>query len=149
MRRAKASRFRTIVEGDLEILPLMNLFVVLIPMLLLSAVFLEVAVVRMDLPEDGASGDSAEETLDLSVWIEEGKYVIQGNSLEETEVTRTGEDDREALTEALERVAAAHPANRSLRIVSRPATQYEEIIHVMDASREAGMPLVSLQGRGE
>jgi biopolymer transport protein ExbD len=149
MKRSKPSRFRTIVEGDLEILPLMNLFVVLIPMLLLSAVFLEVAVVRMDLPVDGASNDSEEEMLDLSVRIEEERYLIQGNAIEETEVARTGEGDRDALTEALERVAAAHPSNRSLRIVSRPATQYEEIIHVMDASRDAGLPLVSLQGTGE
>ena len=149
MKRSKTSRFRTIVEGDLEILPLMNLFVVLIPMLLLSAVFLEVAVVRMDLPVDGASGGSADEMLDLSVRIEQGRYLIQGNALEETEVARTGEGDRDALTEALQRVATAHPANQSVRIVSRPATQYEEIIHVMDASRDAGMPIVSLQGTGE
>ena len=149
MKRSKTSRFRTIVEGDLEILPLMNLFVVLIPMLLLSAVFLEVAVVRMDLPVDGASGGSADEMLDLSVRIEQGRYLIQGNALEETEVARTGEGDRDALTEALQRVATAHPGNQSVRIVSRPATQYEEIIHVMDASRDAGMPIVSLQGTGE
>ena len=64
-------------------------------------------------------------------------------------MARTGEGDRDALTEALQRVATAHPGNQSVRIVSRPATQYEEIIHVMDASRDAGMPIVSLQGTGE
>ena len=43
------------VEGDLEILPLMNLFVVLIPMLLISAVFVHLTVIRMNLPSDDAS----------------------------------------------------------------------------------------------
>lgn len=148
MRSRKQSRFRSSVEGDLEILPLMNLFVVLIPMMLLSAVFLEVTVVRMDLPVEGAEG-SAIESLDLAVRIEDDRYVIQGSSLAETEVRRAGEGDRDALTEALRVVAEAHPSNKSVRIVSRPATHYEEIIRVMDASRDAGMPLVSLQGTGD
>jgi biopolymer transport protein ExbD len=149
MRSRKQSRFRKSVEVDLEILPLMNLFVVLIPMMLLSAVFLEVTVVRMDLPVDGAGDGSSAETLDLSVRIEDGRYLIHGNSLAETEVLRAGDGDRDALTEALRVVAEAHPSNKSVRIVSRPATHYEEIIRVMDASREAGMPLVSLQGTGD
>jgi biopolymer transport protein ExbD len=149
MRSTKTSRFRKSVDGDLEILPLMNLFVVLIPMLLLSAVFLEVSVVRMDLPIDGADVESADEMLDLAVRIEEKRFLIQGNALTETEVPRAGDGDRDALTEALANVVAAHPENRSVRIVSRPTTHYEEIILVMDASRDAGMPLVSLQGTGD
>ncbi len=148
MRSRKQSRFRTSVAADLEILPLMNLFVVLIPMMLLSAVFLEVTVVRMDLPVEGADGSSAG-SLDLAVRIEDDRYVIEGSSLTDTEVHREGDGDRDALTEALRTVAAAHPSNKSVRIVSRPATHYEEIIRVMDASRDAVMPLVSLQGTGD
>lgn len=148
MRTRKTSRFRKSVEGDLEILPLLNLFVALIPMMLLSAVFLEVSVVRMDLPVEGAGAGSTE-MLDLAIRIEDGRYLIVGNTLEETEVLRVGDDDREALIEALRVVAEAHPENRSVRIVSRQATHYEEIIRVMDASRDAGMPLVSLQGTGD
>ena len=149
MRSRKSRRFRKIVESDLQILPMMNLFVVLIPMLLLSAVFLEIAVVRMELPVDEADADSAEETLDLAIRIESSRYLIQGRTLAETQVPRDGEGDRDALTEALRGVAAAHPQNKAVRIVSRPTTQYEEIIQVMDASRDAGMPLVSLQSAGE
>lgn len=149
MRSRKNKRFRKIVEADLEILPLMNLFVVLIPMLLLSAVFLEIAVVRMDLPSDEADANPAEESLDLAVRIETGRYVIQGRALRETEVERDGERDRDALTDALRDLASTYPENKAVRIVSHASTQYEEIIQVMDASRDAGMPLVSLQSAGE
>jgi biopolymer transport protein ExbD len=162
MRRRKNNRFRQFVEADLEILPLMNLFVVLIPMLLLSAVFLEIAVIRMDLPQEQALLDPPEEGLDLAVRIESGHYVIEGRRLERSEIQRTpagaggddggqerSEQDRAILTGALREIAAAHPDNRAVRIVSHPATQYEEIIAVMDASRDAGMPQISLQSAGD
>ena len=51
--RANTRSFRAHVEDDLEIMPLMNLFVALIPMLLISAVFLNVTVIDMKAPPPG------------------------------------------------------------------------------------------------
>jgi len=42
--------FRHEVNCDLELRPLMNVFIVLIPMLLMSAVFIEIRVIEMALP---------------------------------------------------------------------------------------------------
>ena len=52
MRRSTRRGYRQVIESDLEIMPLMNLFVALIPMLLISAVFLNVTVIDMKLPTD-------------------------------------------------------------------------------------------------
>ena len=80
------------VEGDLEILPLMNLFVVLIPMLLISAVFVHMSVIRMNLPSDEAAEAAAErERLGLSVEIQEEVWVVKGRRLEARTIDRLGE----------------------------------------------------------
>ncbi len=56
-RRSLGRSFRELVEKDLDIMPLMNLFVALIPMLLISAVFLNVTVIEMDAPPEGLVDD--------------------------------------------------------------------------------------------
>lgn len=144
-RRNKRS-FRAHVEDDLEIMPLMNLFVALIPMLLISAVFLNVTVIDMKTPGPGETAAELGEDLALSVAIADDRYVIEGNGLTRKEVERGGDDTLGRLEMALAVVAAAYPLNETVTIVSRDRTRYTEIIDVMDTARAAGLPGVSLLG---
>jgi biopolymer transport protein ExbD len=132
---------RSVVAADLEILPLMNLFIVLIPMLLLSAVFVELSAIDLNLP---ASSDvnEPEESLELSVTILDDGYVVRGNGIDAHKV---GTEDG-ALVAALAAIANEFPGHRDIRIVSGPSTRYQEIVSVMDVSREAGLPDVALVG---
>ena len=141
--------FRELVEKDLDIMPLMNLFVALIPMLLISAVFLNVTVIDMKSPQDlsDSSGDNkAEKNIHLAVTIQEDHYVVEGKKLRKRVVARVEEDADMQLAEILWKIKQDHPANEELMIISQPQTLYDEIIGVMDISREAGMPGVSLLG---
>ena len=52
------------------------------------------------------------------------------------------------MIEALKGFAASHPEHREVRIVSRSATRYEEIIDVMDMARAAGLPEAALGDGG-
>src|ERR1044072_7091683 len=47
------------VNTDLKLMPLMNIIISLIPMLLLSAVFIEVKVIETSLPRDAGAGPAA------------------------------------------------------------------------------------------
>ncbi|NNE08590.1 MAG: hypothetical protein HKN20_08515 [Gemmatimonadetes bacterium] len=172
------------IESDLEILPLMNLFVVLIPMLLLSAVFLEMSVIRMNLPPevaaDEAQDDSgAEESLLLAVTIRDDAFVVEGRGIETIVIARektrpvarggtpAAEDGSPVdgasfagspvddiappgaaarLQELLAEIAAAHPENEEAMVIARKQTRYDDIVVVMDAVRDAGMPQISLLG---
>ena len=135
------------VEGDLEILPLMNLFVVLIPMLLISAVFVHLSVIPMNLPSDEAAQAAAErERLGLSVEIQEEVWVVKGRRLEARRIDRLGEQADDDLRAVLTAVKADHPSEEEVVIVSDPATRYDDIVEVMDASRESGLPNISLSG---
>lgn len=139
--------FRELVADDLDLLPLMNLFVALIPMLLVSAVFLNVTVIEMRAPSDDASetaADRAREALLLSVTISPSRYLVEGNGLAPVSVERSGPEAADKLGQVLAGIAGAHPDNHDVMIVSQVDTRYEDIVHVMDISREAGLPGASL-----
>jgi len=146
MRRGRKSKHRRQLEQDLEILPLMNLFVVLIPMLLLSAVFLEITVIRMDLPSDDARPDPPREALGLSVSILPEAWVVKGRRLETTRLDRTGDGAEAELARLLAGISEAHPDDQAVVIRSEESTHYDDIVAVMDVSREAGLASISLAG---
>jgi biopolymer transport protein ExbD len=147
MRKNSRRRYREIVENDIEIMPLMNLFVAMIPMLLISAVFLNVTVIDMKAPADAAenSGEKKEKLL-LAVTIKESYFVVEGRRIEKRVIKRADEDADAQLGEALTDISSRYPDNRDIMVISEPNTSYGDIVAVMDISRESGMPSVSLLG---
>ena len=127
---------------------MLNVFIAIIPLLLLSAAFVPVTVIKTTLPADGAVVPVSDAPLDLAIGIEQGAYVIEVNGAPAGRIERSGEGATKALTDALSQIAAAHAGHREVRIVSPQTTRYEEIIQVMDAARAAGLPEASLQGGG-
>lgn len=145
--RENSRSFRAHVEDDLEIMPLMNLFVALIPMLLISAVFLNVTVIDMKAPPPGETvAQDAGEQLGLTISIEEDSFVLEGNGLDRKEIPRTDEKSWDQLSMAFQVAVAAYPLNEDVIILSRDNTRYDDIIAVMDAARDAGLPKASLLG---
>ena len=168
MRDRRQRSFRRLIEGDIEMLPLMNIFIVLIPMLLLSAVFVEISVHDLSLPSSAEEPDQKpeEERLGLAVHITDAAYVIRGKTIRSMVIERgapeadaaeasadAGDETDEGfvgpegeLRDALAQLASDHPDTRDIRIVSEATTRYQEIISVMDISRDAGLPEVALLG---
>lgn len=138
-------------------MPLMNLFVVIIPMLLLSAVFLQIAVIPMNQSQSGEPSDplSEEEPLALAIHITDGAFLVEAAGMDARTIARgpasdgTGGIDpsaRAELASLLTEIASAHPDQHDVQIVAQEVTPYEEIIGVMDISRAAGLDQASLQG---
>src|SRR5258707_5545176 len=73
--------FRHVVNPDLELRPLMNVFIVLIPMLLMSAVFMEIRTIEMTLPQAADAAQDPVEPLDLAIRITPNVYVIGANGV--------------------------------------------------------------------
>ncbi len=135
------------VAADLELLPLMNIFIVLIPMLLLSAVFVEVRAIEMSAPRVSEEASATpREPLDLAIGVSDAGWVVRGNGITEAHIVRPSSGSLIPLIEALKTVTARFPEERAVRIVAEPGTRYEELVSLMDAARAAGLSDASLMG---
>lgn len=131
---------------------MLNVFIAIIPLLLLSAAFVQVSVIQANLPAGEAVAAPApqdDESLDLAIFIRPDAYVVRGHGIGAQAIPRSkdkavNETGRAQLAEVLKAIVAAHPNNREVRIVAEQTTRYEAIIEVMDISRAAGLPEAGL-----
>lgn len=158
LRRRRSARKALTVNTDLKLMPLMNIIIALIPMLLLSAVFLEVKVIETSLPRDAdasvAAAQPATPPLDLAVHVRGDVYVIEGHGVPPLLVprrTNAAAPDSAAtqlLSQALRTITASHPGTTEIRIVAEARTRYQEVIALMDVARGAGLVNAALEGAG-
>jgi biopolymer transport protein ExbD len=152
-RPGKRRSYRQSVNSDLELRPLMNVFIVLIPMLLMSAVFMEIRTIEMSLPQaaEAAESDPAE-PFDLAIRITPNVYVIGVNGVATHSIQRLrneatpGPGISSQIEAALAGIVATHPKHDEIRIVAESKTRYQEIVAVMDLARAAGLSRVALEG---
>ena len=154
-RRLRSSRH--LVNCDLELRPLMNVFIVLIPMLLMSAVFVEIRVIEMSLPRavDANTVPAAVVPLELAIRVRADAYLVEGAGVVLQTISRPagrdasavpGAEASAALTRVLLGVVASHPENKDIRIIAEAGTHYQEIVALMDLARAAGLPQAALEG---
>lgn len=147
MHRTGKRNRRKMGDAELDLLPMMNVFIVLIPMLLTSAVFLKVTVIDTNVPSaNAAPAADANGTLSLAITIKDDYFVVEGKGIESRVIARTDTDANAKLAAALADVALAHPDNQDVIIISEPKTRYQDIISVMDVARASGLPAASLLG---
>ncbi len=124
-----------------------NLMITLVPVLLSIAVFSRLATLDLHLPKLG--NDSEAVTLQntntpsaapfsLSVAIEEeGVAVSSGPTRIALIKHREGKPDAAALSALMQKLKKEHPDAKEVVILSRPKTQYADLVSVMDACRSA------------
>jgi biopolymer transport protein ExbD len=147
MRKTGRKNRRKMSEAELDLLPMMNVFIVLIPMLLTSAVFLKVTVIDTNVPSaTGSAPADPGVNLSLAVTIKDDYFVVEGKGIDTRVISRKDADAGTKLAAALADVELAHPDNQDVIIISEPKTRYQDIVAVMDVARSAGLPSASLLG---
>lgn len=152
----KRARGKTEVSQELELMPMLNVFISIIPLLLLSAAFVQLAVIPTGFSTDAAAAVAAvgeEAPLALTIVMRSDSYVVQAQGVVASTIACAAADAHDAparvaarqqLRDALATLAAAEPRYRSVRIVAQGTTRYEDIIDVMDVARAAGLPEAAL-----
>lgn len=123
---------------ELDVTTFLNLMVVLIPFLLVTAVFSRITIMEMNLPVAG-DGQTVEPPL---VTIE---VIVRKNGLEigdgknvVVSIPKVGEKyDIPKLSDYLLRLKAEYSEKEDATILVEPDVEYEDMVHVMDAIREA------------
>lgn len=160
--RGRKRSVRDLATSDLDLLPMMNVFLVVIPVLIVSAVLLEVAVIEMNAPATAeAKVEEQDKPIELSVRITDQAFVVEIAGHVYRTVSRNAGSDQSTLagaaggdpawnelSSALAEVVATHPSQKDVRIVPSPTTRYEVIIAVMDVARAQGLSQAGLASQG-
>lgn len=144
------SRFQNAREvADVNLIPVMNLFVTLIPFLLLAAAFYHVSVIPTSLPsQTEGTSDTANDDVSVTVnlLVEKDKIRLTASSAtldEETlseltlEIMRQkGEFDLDMLTSALVEIKKRYKKSDTVIVLPSDDIPYREVVQILDTSRE-------------
>jgi biopolymer transport protein ExbD len=151
MKRTKKSASKDIETFDLDITPMMNIFMILIPFLVSMAVFTQIAVVEFSLPPaqtPGAGGaDDPTKELDISVVITPTGFQIVGTGRKLDMMPKVqGEYQYAELRALLKAIKFQYPSQKSVVLVFDGGVLYDDIIKFMDICRESQFPDIGLSG---
>lgn len=142
MARRHHYRRRTKEPVDLDMTTFLNLMVVLIPFLLITAVFSRITIVELSLPSS-AGGASAPQDPGFRVEVivrERGLEVSNGSAVIATLPKVDDEYDLERLSLYVMSLKRDHPDHDEASVLLEPSIQYDNLIQVMDVVRSAPKP---------
>jgi biopolymer transport protein ExbD len=135
---ARAHHYRRRQKGeaaDLDMTTFMNLMVVLVPFLLITAVFSRITIVELDLPSARAAPPSAP-TFRVEVVVREaGLEIMDGAQVIAAIPNVDGEYDLAKLSEYLVAIKQEYPDKEDASVLLEPAIKYDHLIQVMDTVR--------------
>ncbi len=122
----------------LDVTTFLNLMVVLIPFLLISAVFSRVTIMELSVPTSAGGATSNTPHFAIEVIVREGGFEIaNGTSVEAAIPKKNDEYDMKMLSEMLIRLKAQYPDKEDATVLMEPDIEYNYLIQVMDAVRGA------------
>lgn len=125
--------------AELNITAFMNLMVVLVPFLLMTAVFSHITVLDLNLPPPGSNtgNDPKNAPYELRVTIRKGALILSDNKggLIKRIARSTQSHNFGLLKQTLKQVKARFPGKKNITILSEPQTPYDDLIQVMDSTR--------------
>lgn len=127
---------------ELDITTFLNLMVVLVPFLLITAVFSRITILQLDLPQ-GAGADSGDDKkITIEVIVRERGIDIGDGSQIVTRFPKTEEDqyDIRALTNILREIKRNFPSKLDAIVLMEPDLEYEILVKIMDAVSGAEVP---------
>ena len=127
--------------AELLLVPMIDIFTVLVTFLLMTAVFSRIAIMQIDLPSSvAAKPEQPKFRLEVIV-RQDGFELSDGKQALATIPKVSGGYDRKALSESVLAVKREHPTSEDASVLSEPKVPYDELIQAMDAIRSADLPL--------
>lgn len=150
MRRHQSRRRRRNKETpELEITTFMNLMVVLVPFLLISAVFSRVTILELSVPTAAGGAALVKPNFTIEVVVRKaGLELSNGAQVVAALPKKDGEYDLEKLTEMLIRLKRDYPQKDDATVLMEPDIEYDSLIRVMDTIRATGQAAEQSEGEG-
>lgn len=125
---------------ELNITAFMNLMVILVPFLLITAVFSRMAILELNLPGSSSEPvDPQEQTFQLEVIVRQDKIEVGDRNQGLLGIYPNGEGgyDYEALAEKLVQLKERYPTKTDASILLEQEIPYDTLVQVMDTVRVA------------
>ena len=134
---------------DIDVTPIMNMFIILIPFLVSMAVFAHLSVLPFTLPPSAGvgSGGPKKEDLKLTVAMNaEGYMLTLGENVLDSIPLTGGEYDFAALTEALATKREDLKHKDEIVLAVNDGVIFDNVVSSMDHCRDAGFTKIGLAG---
>src|SRR6185312_11204056 len=139
-RQARARLIRRLRRGqgeEMNLVPMIDIFTVLVTFLLMTAVFYRTVILELNLPKAQNDSPPPPPALQLEVVVRKDKLQVadRGSGLLTEIPNVNGQTDIPKLTEYLKRVKERFPEKLDATILLEPDTPYNSLVQVMDAVR--------------
>lgn len=138
---------------ELNLIPIMNLMITLIPFLMLGAAFYHLGVIPTSLPDhvETSAPPPSDEKVTLNLVVAPDQMTVTASSAtlppETTDALRrevrngpSGAYDLAALTAHLAEIKARYPKSDTLVVLPDAGLRYATLVEVLDATREQRLP---------
>lgn len=121
---------------DIDVTTFLNLMVVLLPFLLITAVFSRMTIVELNLPSSSGGPSSHEDNFRIEVIVrEEGIEISNGSSIIASVPKKDDEFDLETLSDFMIELKRDYPNQDAASVLMEPRIPYDYLIRVMDVVR--------------
>ena len=128
---------------EIDVTTFLNLMVVLVPFLLITAVFSRLTIVELNLPSSAGGPSSANEGFMPEVIVREAGIEISNGRIIIASIPNTeeGEFDLVTLSDYLVELKQTYPQQNAASVLMEARIPYDYLIQVMDIVRSVQLPL--------
>ncbi len=136
--RWRRHRLRHTEPAEMNITAFMNLMVILVPFLLITAVFSRLAILELDLPSPNSEPSEEEPKQKITVTVREDFIIVGDKDGDIRKIEKVaGTYNLQALTDLMVLMKNKIPQETSATVLLEPDINYDTVIQVMDAVRIA------------
>ena len=126
---------------DIDVTTFLNLMVVLVPFLLITAVFSRLTIVELNLPSAAGGPTNNQDNFRVEVIVREAGMEISNGSATIASIPKKDEEyDLESLSELIVELKREYPEQEEASVLMEPRIPYDYLIQVMDVVRSIEVP---------
>jgi biopolymer transport protein ExbD len=144
MARRHHYKRRTKDAHELDVTTFLNLMVVLVPFLLITAVFSRLTIVELNLPSSAGGAATADESFRIEVIVRDaGIEITNGRNLIASIPKKDDEFDLQTLSDYMVTLKQDYPDLDAASVLMEALIPYDYLIQVMDVVRSIQVPIES------
>ena len=127
---------------EIDVTTFLNLMVVLVPFLLITAVFSRLTIVELNLPSSAGGPTNNEDGFTPEVIVREAGIEITNGKQVIATIPNVEEDfDLDTLSDYMVELKSTYPAQESASVLMEAQIPYDYLIRVMDTVRAVRVPI--------